>query len=246
MILFIVSLSFEERLLNQNPIIVKREVPERAQVVSHHQQHIPEIKPHSVEVSNADESDLDSSPSTPRNATSGEETTAAGPPSSSPLLLPHYAKKKSGGKLHFAFNLLKSVRSETNDDEGGSDSEINEDNQDTLSVHEAGGAGGGDRRSRLSIKHTSSKLYQLRQRVSTDSIDEDQGATTNANNTINNTNVDHAPLYHRYGHECSPQSINFTNASNSSTAVTSTISSYLNPSRWRLRKMSKSVVIPTG
>ncbi|VDM36880.1 unnamed protein product, partial [Toxocara canis] len=119
-------------------------------------------------VSNTEESDADSSPSTPRNATSGEETAVTGP-STSPLLFAHYAKKKSGGKLHFAFNLLKSVRSENNDDEG-SDSEVNDDSQDGSSAYE------GDRRSRISFRNTSTKLHQIRQRASTDSIDEDQEA----------------------------------------------------------------------
>uniref|UniRef100_A0A0M3ILD1 UNC80 domain-containing protein n=1 Tax=Ascaris lumbricoides TaxID=6252 RepID=A0A0M3ILD1_ASCLU len=70
-----------------------------------------------------------------------------------------------------AFNLLKSVRSENNDDEG-SDSEFNEDgfSQDGNSQYE------NDRRSRLLIRHTSTKLQHMRQRASTDSIDEDQEA----------------------------------------------------------------------
>uniref|UniRef100_A0A183EMZ4 Ion_trans domain-containing protein n=1 Tax=Gongylonema pulchrum TaxID=637853 RepID=A0A183EMZ4_9BILA len=59
-------------------------------------------------LSNADDSDLDSSPSTPRNAQTGEEAAAAGS-SASPLLPAHAAKKKSGGKLHFgnAFLLIE-------------------------------------------------------------------------------------------------------------------------------------------
>uniref|UniRef100_A0A915C2K7 Transmembrane protein n=1 Tax=Parascaris univalens TaxID=6257 RepID=A0A915C2K7_PARUN len=121
-------------------------------------------------MSNADESDIESSPSTPRNVTSGEETMVVGP-STSPLLPPHCVKKKSGGKLHFAFNLLKSVRSENNDEEG-SDSEFNEDgfSQDGNSQYE------NDRRSRLVIRRTSTKLQHIRQRASTESIDEDQEA----------------------------------------------------------------------
>uniref|UniRef100_A0A914RCK8 Uncharacterized protein n=1 Tax=Parascaris equorum TaxID=6256 RepID=A0A914RCK8_PAREQ len=155
-------------------------------------------------MSNADESDIESSPSTPRNVTSGEETMVVGP-STSPLLPPHCVKKKSGGKLHFAFNLLKSVRSENNDEEG-SDSEFNEDGfsqpsdrsihlksfrsislfiikqtseemraflQDGNSQYE------NDRRSRLVIRRTSTKLQHIRQRASTESIDEDQGLTQN-------------------------------------------------------------------
>ncbi|VDN42922.1 unnamed protein product [Gongylonema pulchrum] len=120
------------------------------------------------QLSNADDSDLDSSPSTPRNAQTGEEAAAAGS-SASPLLPAHAAKKKSGGKLHFAFNLLKSVRSDNND-ECSSDVETNDDekSQNGSTAHE-------ERRARSSIgQRPQSKIVPLRQK-SAEFMDECQG-----------------------------------------------------------------------
>uniref|UniRef100_A0A0R3RUV0 Protein unc-80 n=1 Tax=Elaeophora elaphi TaxID=1147741 RepID=A0A0R3RUV0_9BILA len=78
-------------------------------------------------ISNTDESDLDSSPSTPRNVQASDEVTIASL-SASPLLPVSVVKKRSGGKLHFALNLLKSVRPDNND-ETGSDVETNDDDK---------------------------------------------------------------------------------------------------------------------
>uniref|UniRef100_A0A915PNH9 Uncharacterized protein n=1 Tax=Setaria digitata TaxID=48799 RepID=A0A915PNH9_9BILA len=77
-------------------------------------------------VSNADDSDLDSSPSTPRYQQINDEVAATGSLSASPLLSVNAVKKRSGGKLHFALNLLKSVRLDNNDDIS-SDIDINDD-----------------------------------------------------------------------------------------------------------------------
>ncbi|VDK88979.1 unnamed protein product [Litomosoides sigmodontis] len=57
-----------------------------------------------VQISNTDESDLDSSPSTPRAAQASDEGTSA-VLSASPLLPPNVVKKRSGNKLHFGSNL---------------------------------------------------------------------------------------------------------------------------------------------
>ncbi|VDK61279.1 unnamed protein product [Cylicostephanus goldi] len=60
--------------------------------------------------SGADDSDADSSPSTPRTISSIDD-------SLSPLVSAAMLKKKSAPKLHFAFNLLKSSKQENNDDD---------------------------------------------------------------------------------------------------------------------------------
>ncbi|ETN77551.1 hypothetical protein NECAME_10985, partial [Necator americanus] len=65
--------------------------------------------------SGADDSDADSSPSTPRTASSIDDGL-------SPLVSAAILKKKSAPKLHFAFNLLKSSKAD-NMDEECSDSE---------------------------------------------------------------------------------------------------------------------------
>ncbi|CAD6199380.1 unnamed protein product [Caenorhabditis auriculariae] len=69
-----------------------------------------------------EDSEGDSSPSTPRTISSMDDNT-------SPLASSGAHKKKSAPKLHFAFNLLKTVRPD-NMDEEGSDSENGEDGDD--------------------------------------------------------------------------------------------------------------------
>ncbi|VDO49234.1 unnamed protein product [Brugia timori] len=82
-----------------------------------------------LQISNTDESDLDSSsPSTPRNVQGSDEVTIASL-SASPLLPVNVVKKRSGGKLHFALNLLKSSVRPDNNDDNGSDGEINDDDK---------------------------------------------------------------------------------------------------------------------
>lgn len=53
-----------------------------------------------LQISITDESDFDSSPSTPRNQQGGDEVTTASL-SASPSLPLNTGKKRSGGKLHF-------------------------------------------------------------------------------------------------------------------------------------------------
>uniref|UniRef100_A0A158R4L5 UNC80 domain-containing protein n=1 Tax=Syphacia muris TaxID=451379 RepID=A0A158R4L5_9BILA len=91
---------------------------------------------------NADESDAESCPSTPRNASYGGDDSAAATLSSISVSQSNL-KKKSGGKLHFALSLLKSVRPDQNEEEGY-DGDSNEDfiSQDGSALSE------GDRRSR--------------------------------------------------------------------------------------------------
>ncbi|KAM3722777.1 Protein unc-80 [Dirofilaria immitis] len=117
-------------------------------------------------VSNTDDSDLDSSPSTPRNVQINDEGTIANL-SVSPLLPLNVVKKRSGGKLHFALNLLKSVRLDNNDDTG-SDVEINDDDksQNGIFTHD-------ERRSKALQKPPSLKLFAASQK-STESVDDKQ------------------------------------------------------------------------
>ncbi|CAD5215802.1 unnamed protein product [Bursaphelenchus okinawaensis] len=107
---------------------------------------------------NADESEGDSSPSTPRNQPSMDDNLSSiGSP-----LISQAAKKKSGGKLHFALNLLKSVRNEASEDENWEEStnyedSVGDDGNSTLTV---------DARSRISFRNVSSKINSFRQRQS--------------------------------------------------------------------------------
>ncbi|OZC08432.1 hypothetical protein X798_04492, partial [Onchocerca flexuosa] len=59
-----------------------------------------QITEHITQLSNTDDSDLDSSPSTPKNQQVTDEVTIANL-SASPLLPFSVVKKRSGGKLHF-------------------------------------------------------------------------------------------------------------------------------------------------
>ncbi|CAI4225052.1 unnamed protein product [Auanema sp. JU1783] len=71
------------------------------------------------EKSGQDDSDADSSPSTPRTVSSMDDAI-------SPLVPPSALKKKSAPKLHFAFNLLKTAKIDNADDDY-SDSEAADD-----------------------------------------------------------------------------------------------------------------------
>lgn len=106
----------------------------------------------------AEESEGDSSPSTPRNQPSMDESVSN---IGSPITV-HGNKKKSGGKLHFAFNLLKSVKNENSEDENWDESV----NLDELSADDPS-APNADARSRISFKNASSfKTSNFRQRQS--------------------------------------------------------------------------------
>ncbi|KAL4003818.1 hypothetical protein ACH3XW_9180 [Acanthocheilonema viteae] len=119
-------------------------------------------------ISNTDESDFDSSPSTPRNVQASDEVTIASL-SASPLLPSNVVKKRSGGKLHFALNLLKSVRLDNNDDIG-SDVEINDDDksQNGILTHD-------DHRSKgLTAQKSLSSKILISQQKSIESMDDKQ------------------------------------------------------------------------
>ncbi|KAI6188392.1 Protein unc-80 [Aphelenchoides besseyi] len=110
---------------------------------------------------NADDSEIESSPSTPRNMPSADESMSnIGSP-----LLPHgsYIKKKSGGKLHFAFNLLKSsARTDASEDENWDESV----NLDELASEDTNTGLSADSKSRISFRNASQKLSYSRQRQS--------------------------------------------------------------------------------
>ncbi|EFO16215.2 hypothetical protein LOAG_12293, partial [Loa loa] len=116
-----------------------------------------------VLISNTDESDLDSSPSTPRNIQTNDEViiTSLSATSLQPF---------SAGKKRIALNLLKSVRPDNNDD-NGSDIEINDDDKSQnggISTHD-------ERRSKGLIvqKPPSSKIVITHQK-STESMEDKQ------------------------------------------------------------------------
>ncbi|CAG9539348.1 unnamed protein product, partial [Cercopithifilaria johnstoni] len=136
-----------------------------------------------LQISNTDDSDLDSSPSTPRNVQTSDEVTIESL-SASPLLPMNVVKKRSGGKLHFALSLLKSVRSDNNDDIG-SDIEINDDDksQNGILTHE-------ERRSKGPIvqKPPSSKILITHQK-STDSMDDKQEPLHPRRTSLSNLNL---------------------------------------------------------
>uniref|UniRef100_A0A914WE92 Protein unc-80 homolog n=1 Tax=Plectus sambesii TaxID=2011161 RepID=A0A914WE92_9BILA len=124
--------------------------------------------------SNAEESDIESSPSTPRNVHGVSSEEAIGS-SSSPLLPSNMSKKKSGGgKLQFAFNLLKSVRTDNPNDDDASDPETAPDRHpdDTSSQEGVGSIAGGafevERRARgrISFKNAAKTVSLLRQKQS--------------------------------------------------------------------------------
>ncbi|KAH7731933.1 UNC-80 protein [Aphelenchoides avenae] len=69
-----------------------------------------------------------------------------------------YAKKKSGGKLQFAFNLLKSTKAETSEDENGEDPSNLDDS--------IGDTENGDTKSRISLRSAAGKINYYRQRQS--------------------------------------------------------------------------------
>ncbi|KAK0415429.1 hypothetical protein QR680_011941 [Steinernema hermaphroditum] len=111
---------------------------------------------------NTEDSDGDSSPSTPRNVLSATDESVG----ASPLLpsMHHYSKKKSGGKLHFgrAFNLLKgSGKADNNDDETWEEATIAED------LASEDGSDGDRRSTKISFRNAAHKtVTSMRQRHS--------------------------------------------------------------------------------
>uniref|UniRef100_A0A1I7ST06 UNC80 domain-containing protein n=1 Tax=Bursaphelenchus xylophilus TaxID=6326 RepID=A0A1I7ST06_BURXY len=107
---------------------------------------------------NAEESEPDSSPSTPRNQPSMDDNISS---TGSPQIY-QGAKKKSGGKLHFALNLLKSVRNEASEDENWEDAN----NLDDSVGDEVSATLAVESKSRISFRNMSSKMNSFRQRQS--------------------------------------------------------------------------------
>lgn len=108
----------------------------------------------------ADDSEVESSPSTPRNISSVDESLSnIGSP-----LLPHgsYMKKKSAGKLHFAFNLLKGGRG-TDADEAEWDENVPAPLED---AEEQGGIAPTESKSRISFRNAAQKVNHFRKRQS--------------------------------------------------------------------------------
>uniref|UniRef100_A0A7E4W3C8 UNC80 domain-containing protein n=1 Tax=Panagrellus redivivus TaxID=6233 RepID=A0A7E4W3C8_PANRE len=114
-----------------------------------------------------DDSEGESSPSTPRDVPSAEDTVSN---SGSPLMLQQLNNKqpkKSGSKLQFAFNLLKSsVKNEASEDENWNDDMTA---MTTINVDDEGdsyGNGFDNRSNRISFRNAAQRVNYFRQRQS--------------------------------------------------------------------------------
>ncbi|KAI1727311.1 cation channel complex component UNC80 domain-containing protein [Ditylenchus destructor] len=108
------------------------------------------------------ESDVDSSPSTPRQLPSSIDESISN--IGSPLLAQHYAKKKGGGgKLQFALNLLKSVKNDNSEEDCWEDATGNQD--DSIAGDE-NSLSAADTKSRISFRSSGQRLSNLRQKQS--------------------------------------------------------------------------------
>ena len=116
----------------------------------------------------ADDSEVESSPSTPRNISSVDESLSnIGSP-----LLPHgsYMKKKStAGKLHFAFNLLKGRGADADETEW--DETVPAPLED---AEDPSGTGPTESKSRISFRNAAQKVNHFRKRQS---LSVDNGST---------------------------------------------------------------------
>uniref|UniRef100_A0AC35EU16 Protein UNC80 central region domain-containing protein n=1 Tax=Panagrolaimus sp. PS1159 TaxID=55785 RepID=A0AC35EU16_9BILA len=132
-----------------------------------------------------EESEGESSPSTPRDVASADDTVSVGGGGSggSPLLTQNCKQqKKSGGKLQFAFNLLKSsVKTDASEDENWTDEATAITNLNPDDADSACSATLDSRQNRISFRNAAQRVNYQRQSVSTDNVLESFDKPTDLN-----------------------------------------------------------------